>query len=394
MPDASSSAPDRVLRIAMNGVTGRMGYRQHLLRSILPLRDTGGVQLADGTRVPVEPILVGRNQAKVVELAERHKVEHWSTDLDAVLDDPSVDIFFDAAMTSLRPATLRRAMAAGKQVFTEKPTAETLAEAVDLARVARDTGVTAGVVHDKLYLPGLVKLRRLVDEGFFGRILSLRGEFGYWVFEGNLQPAQRPSWNYRKEDGGGITTDMFCHWNYVLEGIIGPVRSVTARAVTHIPTRWDEQGQAYAATADDAAYGLFELQTPSGDPVIAQINSSWAVRVYRDELVEFQVDGTEGSAVAGLNKCVAQHRANTPMPVWNPDLPATEDFRSQWLEVPANAELDNGFKVQWEEFLRDVIAGREHRFGLLSAARGVQLAELGLQSSAERRTVDVPELTL
>jgi predicted dehydrogenase len=378
----------------MNGVTGRMGYRQHLLRSILPLRDAGGIQLSDGTRVAIEPILVGRNQAKVTELAERHKIEHWSTDLDAVIADPTVDVIFDASMTSLRAATLRQAMAAGKHIFTEKPTAETLTEAVELARIARDAGVTAGVVHDKLYLPGLVKLRRLVDEGFFGRILSLRGEFGYWVFEGEFQEAQRPSWNYRKEDGGGMTTDMFCHWNYVLEGIVGPVKSVTAKSVTHIPTRWDESGEPYPATADDAAYGVFELETPAGDPVIAQINSSWAVRVHRDELVEFQVDGTHGSAVAGLTSCVAQQRAHTPKPVWNPDLPVTESFRSQWLEVPANAELDNGFKAQWEEFLRDVLAGREHRYGLLSAARGVQLAELGLRSSAERRTLDIPEITL
>ena len=389
-----SSSNPAVLRIAMNGVTGRMGYRQHLLRSILPLRDAGGIELPDGSRVPVEPILVGRNQNKITELAERHKVEHWSTDLDSVIADPSVDIVFDASMTSLRAATLRKAMKAGKHVFTEKPTAETLAEAVELARIARDSGVTAGVVHDKLYLPGLVKLRRLVEEGFFGRILSLRGEFGYWVFEGEIQPAQRPSWNYRSADGGGITTDMFCHWNYVLEGIVGRVKSVTATAVTHIPTRWDEEGKAYQATADDAAYGLFELETPAGDPVVAQINSSWAVRVHRDELVEFQIDGTHGSAVAGLNKCVAQQRAHTPKPVWNPDLPVTESFRSQWLEVPANDDLDNGFKAQWEEFLRDVLAGREHRFGLLSAARGVQLAELGLRSSAERRTLDIPELAL
>jgi predicted dehydrogenase len=384
----------RVLRIAMNGVTGRMGYRQHLLRSILPLRDAGGVLTPDGRRVQVEPILVGRNEAKLRELAQQHKVQHWSDDLAAVLADPSVDIVFDASMTNLRAATLTRAIEAGKHIFTEKPTAETLAEAVELARLARRSGVTAGVVHDKLYLPGLVKLRRLVDEGFFGRILSVRGEFGYWVFEGDSQPAQRPSWNYRREDGGGITTDMFCHWSYVLEGIVGPVRSVAARTVTHIPVRWDERGESYAATADDAAYGVFELETPAGDPVVAQINSSWAVRVHRDELVEFQVDGTHGSAVAGLSRCVAQQRAHTPRPVWNPDLPVTEPFRSQWLEVPANADLDNGFKRQWEEFLLDVIAGREHRFGLLSAARGVQLAELGLRSSAERRTLDVPEIPL
>ena len=378
------------LRIAMNGITGRMGYRQHLVRSILAIRDQGGVELPDGSRVQVEPILIGRNAEKVAEIAARHQVSQWSTDLDAVLADESVDIYFDGQVTSRRVAALTAAMKAGKHIFTEKPTAETLAEAVELARLAAATGITAGVVHDKLYLPGLVKLRRLVQEGFFGRILSLRGEFGYWVFEGDHQSAQRPSWNYRAEDGGGIVVDMFCHWNYVLEGILGSVRAVTAKAVTHIPERWDEQGNRYAATADDAAYAIFELD----GGIIAQINSSWAVRVHRDELVEFQVDGTHGSAVAGLRDCVAQHRAHTPKPVWNPDLPVTEPFRSQWLPVPANADLDNGFKLQWEEFLRDVLAGRPHRYELMSAARGVQLAELGLRSSAQGRRLEVPEIGL
>ncbi|GAA4848848.1 Gfo/Idh/MocA family oxidoreductase [Luteimicrobium xylanilyticum] len=395
----SSPAPGlspgaRVLRVAMNGVTGRMGYRQHLVRSILAIRDDGGVRLPDGSLLQVEPVLVGRDADRLSELARRHGVERWTTDVDAVLADPEVDVYFDAQVTSRRYDALTAAIKAGKHVYTEKPTAETLDQAVDLARLAATSDVTCGVVHDKLYLPGLVKLRRLVDEGFFGRILSLRGEFGYWVFEGDHQAAQRPSWNYRAEDGGGITTDMFCHWNYVLEGILGRVRTVTARAVTHIPFRWDEQGREYAATADDAAYGIFDVETPDGDPVVAQINSSWAVRVFRDELVEFQVDGTHGSAVAGLRRCVAQQRAHTPKPVWNPDLPVTEPFRDQWLEVPANADLDNGFRLQWEEFLRDVAAGREHRFGLLSAARGVQLAELGLRSSAEGRRLDVPEIVL
>ena len=384
----------RVLRIAMNGITGRMGYRQHLLRSILPIRDQGGITLPDGSKVTVEPVLIGRNETKIKELAAKHDVEHHTTDLEGQINDPSIDIVFDASMTSLRYDTLSKAISAGKHVFTEKPTAESLEEAVDLARQAGKAGITAGVVHDKLYLPGLIKLRRLVEEGFFGRILSLRGEFGYWVIEGEVQPAQRPSWNYRLADGGSMTTDMYCHWNYVLEGIIGTVKSVTSRTATHIPKRWDETGQPYEADADDAAYGIFDLETPEGDEVVGQINSSWAVRVYRDELVEFQVDGTHGSAVAGLQKCVAQQRAHTPKPVWNPDLPVTESFRDQWSDVPANQEIDNGFKAQWEEFLADVVAGREHRFGLLSAARGVQLAELGLQSASERRTVDIPEITL
>ncbi|OAK53594.1 Gfo/Idh/MocA family protein [Rhodococcoides kyotonense] len=380
----------RTLRIAMNGVTGRMGFRQHFLRSILPIREQGGVLLEDGTRVQVEPILVGRNETKLQELCAQYGAAEYSTDSASVIDDASIDIYFDAQVTSRRAEALASAMKAGKHIFTEKPTAETLTEAIELARIGQNAGITAGVVHDKLYLPGLVKLKRLVDEGFFGRILSLRGEFGYWVFEGDGQPAQRPSWNYRAEDGGGIIIDMFCHWNYVLEGILGKVETVTAKAATHIPTRWDEQGREYAATADDSAYGIFELE----NGVVAQINSSWAVRVFRDELVEFQIDGTHGSAVAGLRNCVAQHRSHTPKPVWNPDLPVTEPFRDQWLDVPANADLDNGFKLQWEEFLRDVVAERPHRYGLLSAARGVQLAELGLKSSAEGRRLDVPEITL
>ncbi|WP_022873504.1 Gfo/Idh/MocA family protein [Nesterenkonia alba] len=384
----------RTLRIAMNGITGRMGYRQHLLRSILPIRDQGGITLADGSKITVEPILVGRNENKIKDLAAQHDVDEYTTDLDGIINDDKTDIVFDASMTSLRYGTLSKAISAGKHVYTEKPTAETLDEAVDLAKQAQAAGVTAGVVHDKLYLPGLIKLRRLVDEGFFGRILSLRGEFGYWVWEGDVQPAQRPSWNYRLADGGSMTTDMYCHWNYVLEGIIGKVKTVTSRTATHIPTRWDENGQPYDADADDAAYGIFDLETPNGDEVVGQINSSWAVRVYRDELVEFQVDGTHGSAVAGLQKCVAQARSTTPKPVWNPDLPVTESYRDQWVEVPDNDTFDNGFKAQWEEFLRDAVAGREHRFGLLSAARGVQLAELGLKSAAERRTVEIPEITL
>ena len=384
------AAASRPVRIAMNGVTGRMGYRQHLTRSILKIREQGGVRLPDGGRLEVEPVLVGRNADRLREIARQHEVREWSTDLSTVLGDPTIDVYFDAQTTARRPAAVKSALAAGKHVFTEKPTAPTLAEAVALAALAREAGLVTGVVHDKLYLPGLIKLRRLVDEGFFGRVLSLRGEFGYWVFEGEIQPAQRPSWNYRVEDGGGMTVDMYSHWNYVMENLLGPVRAVTAKAVTHIPVRWDEQGREYRATADDAVYGFFEID----GGIIAQINSSWAVRVHRDELVEFQIDGTHGSAVAGLRTCVAQQRANTPRPVWNPDLPPAESFRAQWLEVPDNAELDNGFKAQWEEFLLDVAAGRPHRHDLLSAARGVQLAELALHSSREGRRVEIPEIVL
>ncbi len=376
------------LGVLLNGVTGRMGYRQHLLRSVLAIREQGGVELPDGTRVQLEPVLAGRNAAKLEELATRHGLTAWTTDLDTALADPAIQIYFDAQLTSAREPAVRKAIAAGKHVYAEKPLAESVPAAVELAGLARDAGICHGVVHDKLFLPGLRKLKRLIDSGFFGRILSVRGEFGYWVFEGDWQEAQRPSWNYRAEDGGGIVLDMFCHWNYVLENLFGRVTAVTAKAVTHVPRRWDEHGEPYAATADDSAYGIFELETGT----IAQINSSWCVRVFRDELVEFQVDGTEGSAVAGLRRCRAQHRSATPKPVWNPDLPATEPFREQWSEVPDNDEFDNGFKAQWEEFVRDVVAGRPHRYDFGSAARGIQLAEAGLQSSAEGRRVELKPL--
>ncbi|MEV4056543.1 Gfo/Idh/MocA family oxidoreductase [Amycolatopsis sp. NPDC049688] len=373
--------------VLLNGVTGRMGYRQHLLRSVLAIRDQGGVALPDGSRVQLEPILAGRNAAKLKDLADRHGLTAWTTDAGSALQD--ADIYFDAQLTSAREPSVRAAIAAGKHVYAEKPLAESLPAALELAALARDAGICHGVVHDKLFLPGMLKLRRLVDGGFFGRILSVRGEFGYWVFEGDWQEAQRPSWNYRAEDGGGIVLDMFCHWNYVLENLFGRVSAVTAKAVTHIPRRWDERGEAYAATADDAAYGIFELESGA----IAQINSSWSTRVFRDELVEFQVDGTEGSAVAGLRRCRVQHRSATPKPVWNPDLPATEPFRDQWQEVPDNAEFDNGFKAQWEEFVRDGVAGRQHRYDFFSAARGLQLAEAGLTSSAEGRRVELKPLS-
>ncbi|MGC5288565.1 Gfo/Idh/MocA family protein [Micromonospora sp. DT231] len=378
----------RSIGIIVNGVTGRMGYRQHLVRSLLAIREAGGVTVADGTTIWPEPILVGRTETKLRDLAARHGLTDWTTDLASALARDDVEIYFDAQVTQQREKAIRQAIEAGKHIYTEKPLAEDTAAALDLARAADAAGVRTGVVQDKLFLPGLRKLKRLVDGGFFGRILSVRGEFGYWVFEGDWQPAQRPSWNYRAEDGGGITSDMFPHWHYVLEELFGRIAAVTCVTATHVPERVDEAGRPYQATADDAAYAVFELD----GGIIAQINSSWGVRVYRDELVEFQVDGTEGSAVAGLRTCRVQHRAVTPKPVWNPDLPATEDFRAQWAEVPDNEEFDNGFKAQWEAYLRHVVAGEPFRWDFLAGARGVQLAELGLRSAREGRRVEVPEL--
>jgi predicted dehydrogenase len=376
--------------IIMNGVTGRMGYRQHLLRSILAIREQGGVALGTGERVQVEPILVGRSEARLAEIAARHSIADYTTDLDAALADPRFEIYADFLVTSARASAIRKAIAAGKAVYTEKPTAESVEEALELAALARAAGIKNGVVHDKLYLPGLQKLRRLIDSGFFGRILSVRGEFGYWVFEGDWQPAQRPSWNYRAQDGGGIVVDMFPHWNYVLENLFGRIESVYARAVTHIPSRVDEAGTRYDATADDAAYAVFEL----AGGVIAQLNSSWTVRVDRKELVEFQVDGTHGSAVAGLFGCRIQHRVATPKPVWNPDLADAHDYAADWAEVPTNDAVENGFRTQWEQFLRHVLEDGPHPYDFLAGARGVRLAEAGLESSRTGTRVALSELTV
>lgn len=374
--------------IIMHGVTGRMGMNQHLIRSVLAIRNQGGIALKDGTMLLPDPILVGRNADKIEALAKAHGVARWTTDLDAALANPDDAIFFDAASTQLRPGLLRRAIDAGKHVYCEKPVSESLDEAVDIARYAKAKGVKNGIVHDKLDLPGLIKLKRLRESGFFGRILSVKGEFGYWVFEGDWMPAQRPSWNYRSEDGGGMVSDMLCHWRYVLDHVVAPVKAVSCKIATHIPDRWDEQGAHYAATADDAAYATFELE---GD-ITAHINSSWCTRVRRDDLVTFQIDGTHGSAVAGLHKCFSQHRVNTPKPVWNPDEPQRMNFYDGWDEVPDNAVLDNGFKVQWEQFLRHVTEDGAWNYSLLEGAKGVQLAQAGYQSARERRWIDLPDL--
>jgi predicted dehydrogenase len=376
------------LGIIMNGVTGRMGMNQHLIRSILAIRQQGGVALGNGDRVMPDPILVGRNADKVAALARRHGVERWTTDLGAALADPKDTVFFDAATTQARAGLLKRAMAAGKHVYCEKPVAETLADALELVAVARKTGVKHGVVQDKLFLPGLQKLKMLRESGFFGRMLSVRGEFGYWVFEGDWQPAQRPSWNYRKAEGGGIILDMLCHWRYVLDNLFGAVKSVSCLGATHIPKRWDEAGKAYAVDTDDAAYATFQLE----GGVVAQINSSWCTRVRRDDLVTFHVDGTLGSAVAGLTRCVSQARINTPKPVWNPDVPQTIDFFDTWQAVPDNVVYDNGFKAEWELFIRHVCDNAPFAWTLLEGAKGVQLAEAGLKSWAERRWIDLEKL--
>ena len=374
--------------IVMNGVTGRMGTNQHLLRSIRAIIDQGGVRLADGGTIMPDPILVGRDEARLAALAARSGVGRWTTNLEKALADPANQVYFDATVTLQRPVGMRLAIAAKKHLYCEKPTAATSAEALALHREAEAAGVKSGVVQDKLWLPGLLKLKRLVDSGFFGRILSVRGEFGYWVFTGEHGALQRPSWNYRREDGGGIIVDMLCHWRYVIDNLFGEIKSPSCLGATLVPGRWDESGKPYRCTADDSAYATFELH----NGIICHFNSSWAVRVRRDDLLTLQVDGTHGSAVAGLRDCVTQDLSSTPRCVWNPDIESPVKYNDGWTRAPGNDSYDNAFKVQWELFLRHVVAGEPFRWSLFEGAKGVQLAELGLRSWAERRWVDVPPL--
>ncbi len=373
--------------IILNGVTGRMGTNQHLVRSILAIRKQGGVPCGDLVIMP-EIVLTGRNEAKLRILAETHGVENYTTDLDAVLADDSYQVFFDASGTPYRVPFLERAISAGKDIYCEKPTATSYGAALAIAEKAEAAGVKNGTVQDKLWLPGIQKFRALCEEGFFGEILSVRGEFGYWVYPGHdpHHPAQRPSWNYRKEDGGGIIIDMHCHWRYVIDNLFGRITRVFGHASTHIPERVDEQGNPYSCTADDAAYAIFE--TEGG--VVCQFNSSWCVRVRRDELFTMQVDGTEGSATVGLRKCVVQSRADTPTPVWNPDVESPINFFEDWQEVRPGEEFDNAFKTQWELFLRHVVADESFPWTLREGAKGVQLAELSWQSIEQGCWVEVP----
>lgn len=373
----------------MNGVTGRMGTNQHLMRSIVAIRQAGGVKLLDEEIIFPEPVLlVGRNEIKLQRLSKLSGITTWSTDLDSALADSQYSIYFDAQTTNRRVDAVTKAIQAGKHIYCEKPTALTTDAAYELYIRARDTGIKHGVVQDKLWLPGFIKLKHLLDAGFFGRIFSVRGEFGYWVFEGNLVESQRPSWNYRKEEGGGIIADMLCHWRYLLDNLFGSVRAVSCLGTTHIPQRWDEDHRPYRCTAEDAAYATFELE---GD-IIAHINSSWAVRVRRDDLVTFQVDGTKGSAVAGLRKCYLQPSAATPRPVWNPDVESPIDYMDGWIEMPDTHHYDNAFRIQWELFLRHVVSDEPFRWNLLEGAKGVQLAEKGVESWQKRTWIEIPDL--
>jgi len=355
---------------------------------VLAIQRQGGVRLGNGDTIMPDPILVGRNPGKLKALADANGVSRVASSLEDALADPFNRIYFDAQTTDRRAESVRRAIAAGKAIYCEKPIAGDTATAVALYRECAAAGLRNGVVQDKLWLGGLRKLRSLVDSGFFGRILSVRGEFGYWVFEGDTQPAQRPSWNYRKESGGGIAIDMLCHWRYVIDNLFGEVAAISCTCATHIPERRDEEGRPYACTADDAFYAT--MRTREG--LVVQFNSSWCTRVRRDDLLTLHVDGTRGSAVAGLRDCWTQSAADTPRAVWNPDIEQPIKFFEGWRKMPEDPSQDNAFKAQWELFLRHVAGDEPFRWTLLEGAKGVQLAEKGLESSAKGAWVEVGPL--
>ena len=372
----------------MNGVTGRMGTNQHLMRSIVEIIKQGGVRISPGETIMPDPVLVGRDENKLKKLCLMSGVKKMSTDLDQALADPDNIIYFDSQITGRRAEGIRKAVKAGKHIYCEKPIATDTSKALELYRLCKEHNVKNGVVQDKLWLPGILKIKRLIQQGFFGKILSVRGEFGYWVFEGDSIPAQRPSWNYRKEDDGGIIVDMLCHWRYLLDNVFGKVKSVSCLGATHITERIDEEGKPYKSTADDSAYATFELE----GGIIAQFNSSWTVRVRRDDLLTLQVDGTKGSAVAGLRECYIQHYGNTPKPVWNPDIPQQINFFEGWAKVPEQENYDNAFKVQWELFLKHVVKDDPFPWDMREGVKGVQLAEKGLESWSKKCWVDIPEI--
>ena len=386
----------RRIGIVMNGVTGRMGTNQHLVRSILAIIKQGGVKVSDGLTLMPDPVLAGRNENKLKALAQQHgpgtigEPLKWTTDVRAAVNDDACDIFFDASGTLQRASFIEMAVQAGKPIYCEKPTATTTDQALRLAKLCEDAGLKNGVVQDKLWLPGLRKLQMLKEQGFFGKILSVKGDFGYWVQSGHVSdlPAQRPSWNYRQEDGGGMMIDMFCHWEYVISNLFGPIASLVAHGSTDLPERIDEQGKPYTCTADDSAYAIFLLK----DGTVCQFNSSWVTRVRRDDLLTIQVDGTDGTAVAGLRECWVQDGSFTPRPVWNPDVQQPIDFYASWEKVPNAVDYDNAFKAQWELFLRHVALDDPFPYTLRKGAAGVQLAELGMDSWKQHRWVDIDEL--
>jgi predicted dehydrogenase len=294
----------------------------------------------------------------------------------------------DCAATGGRAALVRKAIAAGKHIHVEKPTASSTEEAVELARLATRAGVKHGVIQDKLFLPGFAKLLALKQSGFFGRIVAARIDAGAWIFDGTERTCQRPSWNYRRADGGGLALDMLAHWRYMLDRLVAPVVRVTGQIGTATPRRVDEQGRSYDVDVEDTVQVLLRLEGGA----MASINNSWATRVRRDDTMCVQIDGTGGSAVAGRHKCLIQSAAKTPEAFLAAATPGGIDFAAHWAEAPDEAPRKNPYRQCWELFLRHLAEDAPYVPTLLEGAKAVQLAELVYRAHAEGRWLDVPEL--
>ena len=378
----------RRIGIILHGATSRIGTTQHLMNSLLPIRAEGGLPLANGDRLVPDPILVGRTADKLEALAQRLGVTRWTTDLDAALANPEDELFFECAFGGGRPELARRALAAGKHIYLEKPVAETLAEVVALRADAEAAGAKHAVMQDKIHLPGLAKLKTVLNLGSLGRLLSMKLEFGWWVFDGEHIPAQRTSWNYRKATGGGLVLDMFPHWRYVIDHLFGAPTALTCHMRTAQPKRWDEQHRPYDVDVEDEARAILEF--PGG--LVGEVFSSWATRIRRDDMLVVTAEGTQGSAVATLQQCWTQSLANTPKPVFPVQAPQTMDFRSQWAEVPDMVPFKNSYRQAWELFLRHVAEEAPNTASLAQAARGLQLIEACHESHNARRWVNLPAL--
>ena len=379
------------LGIIMHGVTGRMGYNQHLVRSICAIRDAGRRRACerrprDARSDPGRPQRGEARRDRRSGTASRAT----TTDLDAALANTDDTVFFDAGSTQMRADLLSKAIDAGKDVYCEKPIADTLADAIKVAKLARSRGIKNGVVQDKLFLPGLRKMKLLKDAGFFGRMLSVRGEFGYWVFEGDLQPIQRPSWNYRKADGGGIILDMLCHWRYVLDNLFGEVKAVSCLGVTHIPRAHRRSGQALHGRCRRCR--LCDVRARGRRDRADQLVLVRAREARRSR----HLPGRRHARLGGRRPHALLH-------------PASREHAASGLESgrAADDELqravggsaghqayDNGFKLQWEDFIRHVVRGsaldvRSAR----KASRACSSPSSGCKSWAERRWLDVPDLS-
>ena len=373
--------------IIVNGATGRIGATQHLANALAPIRAEGGLAVG-GDRIVPRLLLVGRDRERLAGIAENYGIEDWTNDLDAALAKPEFTVFFDAAATSQRVSALNKAIAAGKHIYSEKPVAPSVAEGRALLRAAQARGLKAGAVEDKLNLPGLQKMLRLAQAGFFGRVTGFRLDFGWWVFDGAEKPSQRPSWNYRS-GGGGLTHDMVPHWRYVIEGILGPIARVVTATKTAIPERVDEEGKRYAVDVDDTSVTLAELASGAVGTIIC----SWATRVRRDDLVTLQIDGTGGSALAGLHRCWVQSAADTPtIHRFNPDTDIDADYRRQWTQVADTNTYTNPYRVGWENFLRHVAADAPLLCDFAAGLRDVQLAEACYRSVAQQTWVTVNDI--